>query len=84
MKLVDCHSHTVHYSTDAAQTVDELLQDAKAHDLAGICLTDLLRLRMSTTPELNIFLICRTISPTWTGSELPFYRRTHRSTPGLN
>jgi len=40
MKLVDCHSHTVHYSTDAAQTVDELLQDAKAHDLAGICLTD--------------------------------------------
>ncbi len=40
MKLVDCHSHTVHYSTDAAQTVAELIQDARDHDLAGICLTD--------------------------------------------
>ncbi len=40
MKLVDCHSHTVHYSTDAVQTVAELIEDARAQELAGICLTD--------------------------------------------
>lgn len=40
MRFVDCHSHTLHYSTDATQTVDDLLADAGEHRLAGICLTD--------------------------------------------
>ncbi|MDD2533658.1 MAG: histidinol-phosphatase HisJ family protein [Eubacteriales bacterium] len=40
MRVVDCHSHSLHYSFDATQTVDDLLADAQAHQLAGICLTD--------------------------------------------
>ena len=40
MNIVDCHAHTVHNSTDGIQTLEELLADAEAKGLAGICLTD--------------------------------------------
>jgi histidinol-phosphatase (PHP family) len=40
VKIVDCHAHTIHYSTDGVQTLEELLADASSKGLAGICLTD--------------------------------------------
>lgn len=40
MKFVDCHSHSLHYSFDATQSLDDLLDDAKGKGLSGIILTD--------------------------------------------
>lgn len=40
MKFVDCHSHSLHYSFDATQSLEDLLIDARKQGLSGVCLTD--------------------------------------------